>query len=189
MPTSNSSALRILGVDPGTNLLGYAILEIQQPHRRLVDLGTLNIQKMATPNEKLKSIFNSLLDIIERHRPHEMAIEAPFFGKNVQSMLKLGRAQGIAIAAALSRDIPFYEYSPKSIKKSVTGRGNASKEQVAAMLDQILHRKLEAETLDATDALAAAVCHHFSRGNSLSSLSRKYSGWNDFLKNNPNRST
>ncbi len=183
----NHPLFRILGVDPGTRVTGYAILETQGPNLRLVDIGALQIQRLETPNEKLSVLFQALQSLIERHRPHEMAIEAPFFGKNVQSMLKLGRAQGIAIAAALSREVPFFEYSPKSIKKAVTGRGNAAKEQVSAMLDQLLKRKLEAETLDATDALAAAVCHHFSRGNPLSGQAQKYSGWGDFLKNNPDR--
>jgi len=182
-----NTPFRILGVDPGTNVTGYAILETQGSLLRLIDIGTLQIRRLKTPHEKLSVVFQALQSIIQRHQPDEMAIEAPFFGKNVQSMLKLGRAQGIAIAAALSEEVPFFEYSPKSIKKAVTGRGNAAKEQVAAMLDQLLQRKLEAETLDATDALAAAVCHHFSRGNPLSGQGKKYSGWGDFLKNNPKR--
>jgi crossover junction endodeoxyribonuclease RuvC len=185
--SKHHAPFRILGVDPGTQVTGYAILETQGSQLRLVDIGTIQIQRLNTAPEKLSAIFQNLQSLIERHQPHEMAIEAPFFGKNVQSMLKLGRAQGIAIAAALSREVPFYEYSPKSIKKAVTGRGNAAKEQVSAMLDQLLQRKLEAETLDATDALAAAVCHHFSRGNLPSGQGKKYSGWGDFLKNNPER--
>jgi len=188
MSSPAAKPLRILGVDPGTNLLGYALLEVHGNRLRLLELGTITQRKEASAQDKLSSIFFGLQDLIDRYRPHEMAIEAPFFGKNVQSMLKLGRAQGMAIAAALSREMPFYEYSPKRIKKSVTGRGNAAKEQVAAMLDQLLQRKLEAETLDATDALAAAVCHHFSRGMPAEGGGKRYGSWNDFLKNNPGRS-
>jgi len=135
---------------------------------------------------KLKKIFQEIQKIITTYRPDEMAIEAPFFGKNVQSMLKLGRAQGVAMAAAITKNVGITEYSPKKIKQSVTGNGNASKEQVAAMLVNILDQKLNAETLDSTDALATAICHHY-QSNSPFGSGKKYSGWGSFIKDNPDR--
>jgi len=152
----------------------------------LLELGILRLEKLADHPLKLKAIFEKMLALIDKHHPDELAIEAPFYGKNVQSMLKLGRAQGVAISAALSREIPITEYYPKKIKQSVTGNGNASKEQVAAMLDTLLHTKLAAEKLDATDALAAAVCHHFQTGNKTSTGSGK-KGWKGFLSDNPGK--
>jgi crossover junction endodeoxyribonuclease RuvC len=128
----------ILGIDPGTNIMGYGIILIQNKKLKLQDLGILRLEKIADPFTKLKMIFERTSELIEKFLPDEFAIEAPFFGKNVQSMLKLGRAQGIAISAALNRNIPVFEYSPKKIKMSITGNGNASKEQVAAMLQQLL---------------------------------------------------
>lgn len=177
----------ILGIDPGTVVMGYGLIHIKNNKPTLISLGIIKLDKFAEHSDRLKKIFERVVGLIEEYNPDELAIEAPFFGKNVQSMLKLGRAQGVAIAAALSKNIPMIEYSPKKIKMSVTGNGNASKEQVAAMLQNLLNFKNTEEYLDATDALAAAVCHYF-QGKTNSSGSRKsYSGWDAFLKDNPKR--
>lgn len=177
---------RILGIDPGTNVLGYAVIEIRQKQVHLIQLGTLNMGQLDSPYLKLKHIFQGVVKIIAQYSPKEMAIEAPFFGKNVQSMLKLGRAQGVAIAAGITNGIDITEYSPKKIKQSITGSGNASKEQVSAMLASILNTKLSDQSLDATDALATAVCHFYKSG-SLPTGKKAYSGWGSFLKDNPDR--
>lgn len=177
---------RILGVDPGTNILGYAIIEVNKQQLTLIDMGVLNMASLSQHQLKLKKIFEGLQEIILRYGPTEMAIEAPFYGKNVQSMLKLGRAQGVAIAAGITNDVPVVEYAPKKIKQSVTGSGNASKEQVAAMLNTILKTKLDRQSLDATDALATAVCHFYQSSNPLSGT-KKYSNWADFAKENDKR--
>lgn len=176
----------ILGIDPGTTVMGFGIIRVQDKKMALVELGILKLAKIEDPYAKLKAIFEKMIALIEQHHPDELAIEAPFYGKNVQSMLKLGRAQGVAISAALSRQIPITEYYPKKIKQSVTGNGNASKEQVAAMLDTLLNCSLAAEKLDATDALAAAVCHFFQTSNTTSSSSGK-KGWKGFLSDNPGK--
>ncbi len=172
---------RILGVDPGTNVLGYAVLEVQRKNLRLVEMGVLNMQHLGEQQHKLRKILERLRQLIQTYRPQEMAIEAPFFGKNVQSMLKLGRAQGVAIATAISEGLETTEYSPKEIKKAVTGNGNATKEQVAAMLEQMIAQKVDAHMLDATDALAAAVCHYHRRSSPLGNQKR-YKDWKSFLK-------
>lgn len=185
MSTSKAS-YRILGIDPGTNLLGYAILEVEGKNLRPIDIGVVYMKHLEQHEYKLKKIFERLQSIITTYQPDEMAIEAPFFGKNPQSMLKLGRAQGVAIAAAMTRGLTVTEYSPKKIKVSVTGNGNASKEQVAAMLASILHVTLENQYLDATDALAVALCHHYQSG-SLLSGKKKYADWSSFIKDNPER--
>lgn len=177
---------RLLGIDPGTNVLGYAVIEVRGKKLQLLDIGTVQLQKMQEQQLKLKHIFERLQTIIDIYQPGEMAIEAPFYGKNVQSMLKLGRAQGVAMAAGITRGVDITEYSPRKIKQSVTGKGNASKEQVAAMLAQILSANLDPYDLDATDALAAAVCHHFQRQSPLSS-NKHYNDWSSFLKDNPER--
>ena len=177
---------RLLGVDPGTNVLGYAIIDVHQNKVKLVAMGVIKMSKLNEHQLKLKKIFERLQEIIREYRPREMAIEAPFFGKNVQSMLKLGRAQGVAIAAAITNEVNVTEYSPKKIKQSVTGNGNASKEQVAAMLATIVGAKLDAQTLDATDALGAAVCHFFKSGSPLAGQ-KKYSDWSAFAKDNESR--
>lgn len=177
---------RLLGVDPGTNLLGYAIVEVEQKKLRLLDMGVIYLKKMQEHQDKLQHIFERLQSIIEIYNPREMAIEAPFYGKNPQSMLKLGRAQGVAIAAAITKGVRITEYSPKKIKQSVTGNGNAAKEQVAAMLSNILEFKLDNHYLDATDALATAVCHFYQSGNLLSGQKR-YNDWGNFIKDNPGR--
>lgn len=177
---------RILGVDPGTNFLGYAVIQVKKNEIAIVKIGVVKMQHLESQALKLKKIFERLEEIIKSTTPQEMAIEAPFFGKNVQSMLKLGRAQGVAIAAGITNGLEVTEYSPKKIKQSITGSGNASKEQVAAMLENIIKVKLDQQTLDATDALATAVCHHFKSNNALSGTKR-YSGWDSFIKDNPGR--
>ena len=183
---SKDNSYRLLGVDPGTNVLGYAIIEIRNKKIHLIDMGVVHMARLNQQQLKLKKIFEQLQKIIKKYKPQQMAIEAPFYGKNVQSMLKLGRAQGVAIAAAITKGVEITEYSPKKIKQSVTGNGNASKEQVAAMLENILNAKLEDNYLDATDALATAVCHHFQMGNPLSGKKR-YNNWQGFIKENPDR--
>jgi len=175
----------ILGIDPGTNIMGYGLILQQGNKISLVAMGVIKLGKYDNHALKLKKIFERTLSMIEEFKPDEMALEAPFFGKNVQSMLKLGRAQGVAMAAGLYKDLPIFEYSPKKIKQSITGNGNASKEQVAAMLKNLVKFKTEPEYLDATDGLAAAVCHYF-QGNT-SSNSKSYGNWSSFLKENPNR--
>lgn len=177
---------RFLGVDPGTNVLGYGVIEIEGQQLKVIEIGVVSMGHLEDQPHKLKKIFERLQEVIQIHKPTEMAIEAPFFGKNVQSMLKLGRAQGVAIAAAMTKGLEVTEYSPKKIKQSVTGKGSSSKEQVAAMLETILHTKLDEHTLDATDALAAAVCHHFQSSSPLAGLG-KGKNWSDFIKQNPNR--
>ncbi len=166
--------------------MGYGVIHIKGSKMELVTAGTIHLEKFDDHAVRLKKIFERTIWLIDEYKPDELSIEAPFFGKNVQSMLKLGRAQGVAIAAALSRDMVINEYSPKKIKQSITGNGNASKEQVAAMLQQLLNFKELPKYLDATDGLAAAVCHHFQR-NSASSGAKNYSGWKDFVSNNPER--
>ena len=183
---SKDTPLRIMGIDPGTNILGYAIIEIRQKQPKLINFGVLNMKKGETTYGKLRTIFKGVSDLIREYKPAELAIEAPFFGKNVQSMLKLGRAQGVAIAAAITNDLEVTEYSPKKIKKAVTGKGGASKEQVAAMVQTLVGRKLPDMQLDATDALAVALCHHYQAGNPLSK-EKKYNDWGSFLNDNPDR--
>jgi crossover junction endodeoxyribonuclease RuvC len=168
MPDTAGS-FNILGVDPGTTVLGFAVLEICQKELRAVEIGVVQLHKFEDHPTRLKRIFERLQGIITFHTPRLMAIEAPFYGKNPQSMLKLGRAQGVAIAAAMTNGLEVAEFSPKTIKQSVTGNGNASKEQVAAMLAQLLRAPIEETFLDATDALAAAVCCHFQSGTALGS--------------------
>ncbi|MES2800746.1 MAG: crossover junction endodeoxyribonuclease RuvC [Bacteroidota bacterium] len=176
----------ILGIDPGTNVLGYGLIHIKGQKIELINFGVLQMQKLESHPDKLKHIYDRIVAIIEQYHPDEMALEAPFFGKNVQSMLKLGRAQGVAIAAGLSKSIPFEEYTPKRVKQAITGSGNASKEQVAAMLQQILNFSELPKYLDATDGLAVAVCHHFSKGVGEHNKA-KGSSWDSFLRENPDR--
>ena len=175
----------ILGIDPGTNILGYGIIFSKDNSIRLIKMDVINLSKIENHSLKLKNIFESCLEIIDEYKPDELSIEAPFFGKNVQSMLKLGRAQGVAIAAALYRSVPIFEYSPRKIKQSITGNGNASKEQVAAMLSSLLKIKETPQYLDATDGLAAAVCHCFQNTHIVKGKS--YTGWKSFLSENPDR--
>lgn len=175
----------ILGIDPGTNIMGYGLIHQKDKNISLITMGVLKLGKYNNQALKLKKIFERTLGLIEEYRPDELAIEAPFYGRNVQSMLKLGRAQGVAMAAALYKDLPIFEYSPKKIKQSITGSGNASKEQVAGMLASLVEFTEAPEFLDATDALAAAVCHFFQGDKVVTSKS--YSGWKSFLKDNPGR--
>jgi crossover junction endodeoxyribonuclease RuvC len=176
----------ILGIDPGTLVMGYGLLHIENNVLKPIGIGVIKLEKYDDHSLRLKKIFERTIGIIEEFKPDELAIEAPFFGKNVQSMLKLGRAQGVAIAAALSKNIPITEYSPKKIKMSITGNGNASKEQVAGMLMQILGINGVHDYLDATDALGAALCHYYQNKNAVSS-GKSYTGWKAFLSDNPKR--
>jgi crossover junction endodeoxyribonuclease RuvC len=173
----------ILGLDPGTNVMGYAIILVQLSRIKLIQFGVIQMGKTGSHELKLKKIFDRVLTLVDEYHPDEVALEAPFFGKNVQSMLKLGRAQGVAMAAALFREVPITEYAPKKVKQSVTGNGNASKEQVAKMLMQIFSMKEMPKLLDASDALAVAVCHHYQNG----SAKAKVKSWGSFLKDNPGR--
>ncbi len=177
----------ILGIDPGTLVMGYGLIHIKNNTLSLLALGVIKLDKYEEHADRLKKIFERLIGLIEEYHPDELAIEAPFFGKNVQSMLKLGRSQGVAIAAALSKNIPINEYSPKKIKMSITGNGNSSKEQVAAMLENLLKFKHADKYLDATDALGVAVCHYFQNKGLASTKKKAYSGWEAFLKDNPKR--
>ena len=180
-------SVKILGVDPGTNVLGYSIIEVYGDDIRVLDLGTIKLDRKSSHQTRLKEIFLQLQEVIETFLPQVMAIEAPFFGKNVQSMLKLGRAQGVAMAAAMTMGVEIAEYSPKKIKKAVTGNGNAAKEQVAAMLSQLLNKELAQAPLDSTDALGAAYCHFLSMSSSHLKVQKQYSGWSGFMKENPGR--
>lgn len=176
----------ILGIDPGTQVTGYGIILSDGITMELIAIGSIHTEKFDDHYDRLQCIYDRVLEIVLAYKPNILAIEAPFFGKNVQSMLKLGRAQGMAIAAALSQKVPIQEYSPKKIKQSITGNGNAAKEQVAAMLGHILKTDVLPKQLDATDGLAVAVCHHFStRG--IPTGGKKYSGWAAFAKDNEKR--
>jgi len=180
-----SSEKIILGIDPGTTIMGFGLIKVINKNMELIRMDELMLKKYDDHYLKLKLIFERTIHIIDTYHPDEIAIEAPFFGKNVQSMLKLGRAQGVAMAAGLSREIPITEYSPKKIKMAITGNGNASKEQVAKMLQSLLKIKELPKNLDATDGLAAAVCHFYNGGNITSE--KNYSGWGAFVKQNGNR--
>jgi crossover junction endodeoxyribonuclease RuvC len=175
----------ILGIDPGTTIMGFGLIKIVKGEMEFMQLNELILSKYDDQYLKLKHIFNRTIELIDTYHPDEIALEAPFFGKNVQSMLKLGRAQGVAMAAGLSRDIPVTEYSPKKIKMAITGNGNASKEQVAKMLQSLLGFKTLPKNLDSTDGLAAAVCHFFNSGTSQGQ--KKYTGWGAFVSQNPGK--
>ncbi|MBS1548181.1 MAG: crossover junction endodeoxyribonuclease RuvC [Bacteroidetes bacterium] len=171
--------------------MGYGVLLLEAGKLKVLEVDAVRFPAEDDHTLKLRAIFHQVLAIIEKHRPDELAIEAQFFGKNVQSMLKLGRAQGVAIAAALYRDIPVVEYAPKRVKQSITGNGNATKEQVAAMLSAILRTEELPKSTDATDALAVAVCHALAKGSNSAgtkrSTSRGTSDWGSFVRNNPER--
>src|SRR5574344_1092311 len=187
----------ILGIDPGTQILGYSILKVGDEKPQLIVMDVLYLKKISDFNLRIRRIFDSTLRIIDTYHPDHLAIEAPFFGKNMQSMLNLGRAQGVAIAAAMARDMSFTEYEPATIKQTVTGNGNASKEQVAGMLRALLNFPDDPHYLDATDALAAAYCYYCKQTSPLANLQalptsskKKQSGrksWADFVNQNPNR--
>ena len=178
----------IMGIDPGTNVMGYGVIECEGQKARMVAMGVIDMRKEDDPYLKLGHIFERVTGIIDEYLPDELAIEAPFFGKNVQSMLKLGRAQGVAIAAAIQHSVPIHEYAPMKIKMALTGTGTASKEQVAGMLQRIL--KIDKadmpKFMDATDALAAAYCHFMQRSSPLAG-GKKYSGWKDFVNKNKDK--
>ncbi|MCM1349565.1 MAG: crossover junction endodeoxyribonuclease RuvC [Firmicutes bacterium] len=188
----NNSQLRefkrvIIGIDPGTNFMGYGILGIKDKTPLVIALGVIHLNKISGHYLKLRRIYERVLGLVEQYLPDEMAIEAPFFGKNVQSMLKLGRAQGVAMAAALSRDVPITEYEPRKIKMAITGNGASSKEQVKEMLKRILNitsNQLPSE-LDATDALAAALCHYYESSRPIARTSA--SSWKEFIAKNPDK--
>ena len=175
----------ILGIDPGTSITGYGVIKIIGIVPELIVIGYIDLAKYDDHYLKLKHIFERTISIIDEYHPDELAIEAPFFGKNVQSMLKLGRAQGAAIAAALTRSLPIFEYAPRKIKMSITGQGSASKEQVAAMLMNILKFNITEVKLDATDGLAAALCHFYQTNKPCQE--KAYNSWKDFLNKNPQR--
>ena len=175
----------ILGIDPGTTVMGFGIIKVVGKSMEFVQMNELILKKYSDPYTKLKVIFERTIELIDTYHPDEIAIEAPFFGKNVQSMLKLGRAQGVAMAAGLSRQIPITEYLPKKIKMAITGNGNASKEQVARMLQSTLKLKTLPKNLDSTDGLAAAVCHFYNAGKP--EVGKSYTGWAAFVKQNEDR--
>lgn len=178
----------ILGIDPGTTIMGYGVIRAWSRQRvELLEMGALHLAKVKDPAAKLKRIHDRCAGLIEAHAPDYFAVEAPFFGKNVQSMLKLGRAQGVALAAALVREVPVAEYAPRRVKQAITGTGTASKEQVAAMVQRTLSIPDEdmPRDLDATDGLAVALCHHYEMG--TPTLGGKGGGWAAFVRENPER--
>lgn len=182
----------ILGIDPGTRLMGYALLKVEGNKAQLITMDVLSLIKIQSHEQRIKHIFDTTRDIIATHHPNCLAIEAPFYGKNVQSMLKLGRAQGVAIAAALANNMPFCEYEPRRVKQSVTGNGAASKEQVASMLQRLLYFHDMPHHLDATDALAVAYCHFLNNNGNLAQAvakGKKHSSWASFISENQSRVT
>ncbi len=176
----------ILGIDPGTNVMGYGLINVQVSKISLIQFGVIHLSKFQNHEIKLKKIYDRISELITEYLPDEVALEAPFYGKNVQSMLKLGRAQGVAMAAALNKEIPINEYAPKKVKQSVTGNGNASKEQVASMIQTLLKFEDAPKLLDATDALAVAICHHFSSRLGDATI-KGGNSWKAFISENPKR--
>ncbi len=177
----------ILGIDPGTLIMGYGLVMVKGNKASLLELGVVKPGRARDHYKKLQVVFNTVSGLITRYQPTDFAIEAPFFGKNVQSMLKLGRAQGVAIAAAMRHGLEVTEYSPKKVKQSITGNGNADKQQVMKMLQTLLSFKDDPKHYDATDALAVALCHHFQTNPVLGKTGRGLKNWNDFIKKNPAR--
>jgi len=179
----------IMGIDPGTNFMGYAVLRTFGKTRKpeLIVSGIVDMKKLSDPYLKLQHIFKRTLQVIDSYHPDELAIEAQFYGKNVQSMLKLGRAQGVAIAAALQRNIPIFEYAPRKIKMSVTGTGTASKEQIALILSKFMTIHTTSEMLDETDAIAIAYCHYLQSCNPLSATDPSCKSWSDFIRRHPDK--
>lgn len=186
MQKEGSNERIILGIDPGTSIMGYGLVKEIKKKVEMINLGIVKLDHLDDHPLKLQRIFEKTLALIDQYHPDCLAIEAPFYGKNIQVMLKLGRAQGVAMAAALSRNIPIFEYAPRKIKQSITGNGNATKEQVAAMLQTLLQFTETPQFLDATDGLAVAVCHSFQR-TGTSGESKSYSGWDAFVKDNEKR--
>ena len=197
--TRKSQEHIIMGIDPGTVVMGYGVIAVQSNKIRLITAGILKMSSDDHHLDRLKEIFDTVTTLIEQYLPDELSIEEPFYGKNVQSMLKLGRAQGVAMAAALQRQVPVYGYSPRLIKQSITGKGGASKEQVAAMIQRLLQMDKKPKYLDATDAVGVAICHYFQSGHPVKNTSEsvnkpvkkskngKYSGWEAFVQDNPRR--
>src|SRR4051794_19804925 len=183
----NKSKNVILGIDPGTLFMGYAIMEVGNSAPRLLLMDVLKLSGKKDAYERLQKIHITVCDLINSYRPNTFAIEAPFFGKNVQSMLKLGRAQGVAIAAAMQGKINVTEYSPKKVKQSITGNGNAAKEQVWKMLQQTLSIEEKPQYFDATDSLAVALCHHYQTSSVVGKITKGFKGWEDFLAKNQDR--
>lgn len=177
--------LKILGIDPGTNVTGYGLVEIRRNKPVILNMGTLVPRKFADHYERLKYLHERALHLIENYRPDVMAIEAPFYGKNVQSMLKLGRGQGVIMAAALFHSVPIKEYAPLLVKQSITGMGRASKEQVKYFLQKVYDLTEIEQSLDATDAVAVAICHYIQQGRPVQS--KEYKNWSDFISKNPGR--
>jgi crossover junction endodeoxyribonuclease RuvC len=177
----------IMGVDPGTVVMGFAIIKFDGKKLEMLHMGALRMSWEHDVFERLQRIFKTIDSVIAEYKPDHFAIEAPFFGKNVQSMLKLGRAQGVAIACAMQHNLDVTEYSPKKVKQSITGSGNADKEQVWAMLQRILTLTEKPKGFDASDALAVAVCHHYQMQSPLAALGGKGKGWDEFIKKNPGR--
>ena len=176
----------ILGIDPGTNILGYGIISVDSKGPHYVDMGVFDLRKIKDPFEKLANIFAGVIELIEEHKPDELAVESPFYGKNAQVVLKLGRAQGAALTAAVMKGLPVAEYAPRKAKIAICGNGAASKEQVAMMIQKTLKVDLDPKYLDATDALAIALCHHYQLSNPLAGITGK-TDWKTFLANNPDR--
>jgi crossover junction endodeoxyribonuclease RuvC len=189
----------ILGIDPGTVVMGYGLVRSNGSQLHMVDMGVLRLPAYKDGHERLRLIHQKVHELIERFHAGDFAIEAPFFGKNVQSMLKLGRAQGVAIAAAMQAGLPVTEYSPKKVKQSITGNGNSEKEQVWKMLQHILQLEQDTPAYDASDALAVAVCHHFQyqtaekiNGEISAAATKKQrrnkpGSWDDFVRQNPGK--
>jgi crossover junction endodeoxyribonuclease RuvC len=190
--TSRLHQTRIIGIDPGTNILGYGLIDLSEQQIRVLDCGIIRLTEVGAHHLKLREIYLHLQEIIETYLPSVLAVEAPFYGKNVQSMLKLGRAQGVAIAAGITMGLDIVEYSPKKVKQSVTGNGNAAKEQVAAMMQTLLGYQFHTNSFDASDALAVAYCH-YHHAQHLSLPEKHSSGhvknWKQFLRENPDRIT
>ena len=176
----------ILGIDPGTNILGYGVILVDTKKTHYVDMGVLDLRKEKDHFVKIKKRFDCVSELIDKYNPTDLAVEAPFYGKNIQSMLKLGRAQGAAIAAALNCGMPVFEYAPRKVKVAITGSGSASKEQVAMMMEKTLVVKLNSSYLDATDALAIAMCHFYQLVNPFTDL-KNTTSWEKFVLNHPER--
>ena len=177
----------ILGIDPGTIIMGFGLISISNKEIKLMEMGVLKLSAKLDAYERLEKIHQTVSELIHLHKPESFAIEAPFVGKNVQSMLKLGRAQGVAIAAAMQAGLAVSEYSPKKVKQSITGNGNASKEQVLKMLQRMLKFEDEPKYFDATDALSVAVCHHFQDNPLMQTEGKKVKDWKAFIAQNPGR--
>ena len=178
-----------MGIDPGTNFMGYALLKIEHNKPKVITLGVVHLNKFTDPYQKLSHIFSRVTALIVQYQPNEVALEAPFYANNVQSMLKLGRAQGVAMAAALSRGLDVFEYMPTTVKQSVAGNGRASKEQVAGILKHLLGIDPNEAKLDATDALAVALCHYFSQSSPTAARQKggKSSSWQTYINQNQDK--